>query len=352
LVVLNAIAAQEHGAIILTHTECLAAQHEQNQWKITLKNHSSGETQTLFAKCLVNASGPWTSKISTLIPGATTYATNLVKGSHIVVPRLYDGDFAYILQTDDKRIVFAIPYQDDFTLIGTTDVAYADDLNHVAISAEEKNYLCDTINHYFKKTLSVNDIAWSYAGVRCLQASNAEHPAEISRDYQFQLQTENQLLTVVSGKLTTYRRLAEEAVDSLRAFFPLMKTAWTAHKPLPGGDFAETTLQNFYENLCAKYAWLPQKIAYRYARSYGTRAEMILANTSKLADLGEMFGAGLYQKEVEYLIAHEWAVSCEDILWRRSKLGLVFSAEEVAKLQEWLNQLSFPHRRIGVNLRE
>lgn len=336
LVILNAIAAYDHGASILTHTEYLSAERMKDQWKISLKNRRNGETYTVFAKCLINASGPWVTKNSSTIVGSALQASRLVKGSHIVVPRLYEGEYAYILQTKDKRVVFAIPYQENFTLIGTTDVTYTDDLEHVTISGEEKIYLCNTINNYFKKSISVADIIWSYAGIRCLQADNAERPSEVTRDYQFHLQPDNQLLTIISGKLTTYRRLAEEAVNSLSESFPHMKTAWTAQKPLPGGDFSEATFQLFYKNLQKKYSWLPQTVAYRYARSYGTRVELILSRATKLTDLGEFFGAGLYQKEVEYLINHEWAISCEDILWRRSKLGLFLSVEEVEKLQNWL----------------
>jgi glycerol-3-phosphate dehydrogenase len=262
----------------------------------------------------------------------------LIKGSHIVVRKLYEGNYAYILQNADERVVFAIPYENDFTLIGTTDIPYNGDMSNVTSTPVEENYLCETINSYFKKNLSAADILWSVAGVRCLQASDAANASEITRDYKFTVNTKTPLISVISGKITTYRRLAEEAVDALKPFFPSLKPAWTAHSPLPGGDMPAQDFDAYLKTVTQKYAWLPPALAYRYARSYGTRLERILQNAQCLDDLGPHIAAGLYQREVDYLQQQEWAHTSEDILWRRTKLGLIFTPADIEKLDRTLSK--------------
>jgi glycerol-3-phosphate dehydrogenase len=339
LVVLNAIAAKEKGATILTNTSFISAAYENKQWKIQIKNNLSNETQTVRSKTLINVSGPWVAEVQkNITPNAMSFKVELVKGSHIVVPKLYEGNFAYILQNVDKRIVFAIPYQNDFTLVGTTDIVYKDDASRVSISPEEEQYLCMTINSYFKKSITPANIVWSYAGVRCLRASNQQKPSDISRGYELHLQPESPLLTVIGGKLTSFRILADEAVEKLRRYFPHMPRSNTAHISLPGCDFAPDTFTVFYEKLMKTYPWIPEKILQRYATSYGTRTRIILNDAHTISHLGKDFGAGLYQKEVEYLIQHEWATSAGDILWRRTKLGLHFKPPSIADLAYWLKE--------------
>jgi glycerol-3-phosphate dehydrogenase len=341
LVVLNALSAKENGATILTHTTFLAAAFEKGLWKIDLKNNNNNETYSVQSKTLINVSGPWVADVQKLIPSADMkFKVELDKGSHIVVPKLYDGDFAYILQNPDKRIVFAIPYQNDFTLVGTTDVPYTDSMDQVSISPEEIHYLCNTINSYFSKSITPDSIVWTYAGVRCLRANPNKTAAELTRGYELHLQKESPLLTVIGGKLTSYRVLAAEVVDKLREFFPQMPKSSTSERSLPGCDFKPGTFMEFRDKLVSEYPWLPKKVAHRYTKNYGTRAKLILNNAKALVDLGQEFAAGLYQKEIEYLLTYEWAQSAEDILWRRSKLGLYFTAEEMSKLSYWLTARS------------
>jgi len=249
----------------------------------------------------------------------------LVKGSHIVLPRLFEGDQAYILQNDDRRIVFAIPYEGKFTLVGTTDLPFEDDPAKVAISPDETAYLCQVINRYFRKQVSPADVVWSYAGVRPLYDDAAANASAVTRDYVLDLEGaagEAPLLSVFGGKITTFRRLAEHALAKLAPFFPKAGRPWTATASLPGGDIADADFGRFLASLQAKRPWLPAELARRYARAYGTRVERMLGGAGKLADLGQDFGGGLYGVEVDYLVDQEWALSAEDILWRRSKLGL------------------------------
>lgn len=335
LVILNALSAKNDGATILTRTEFRHAEREHNQWKIQVKNTKTQEISTYYAKALINVAGPWIKQIQNKIANSTMqFEIELDKGSHIVVPKLYDGDFAYILQNSDKRIIFAIPYQDKYTLIGTTDVEYTGNLDHVSITTDEEEYLCKIINQYFKKSISKQDILWSYAGVRCLQTEAGHHEhtaATASRDFKYLLEEKNQLplMTIIGGKLTTHRTLAEDAVNQLKPFFPSMKPAWTANMPLPGGELPKQDFNAFCLKVNRDFPWLPQAVALRYAKNYGTRVYLLLKNASSLLDLGKHYAHTLYQIEVDYLIKEEWAETAEDILWRRTKLGLCFSTEEI-----------------------
>ncbi|MHB1947318.1 MAG: glycerol-3-phosphate dehydrogenase [Gammaproteobacteria bacterium] len=335
LVILNAKLARELGANIRTRTEFVSAHKENNLWKITLKNLQTGKTEEQYSKALINVAGPWVSDVQIRISDTNIVAkVQLVKGSHIVVPKLYEGNFAFLLECKDKRVIFTIPYQDNFTLIGTTDVA-GNTLESPEISTEEINYLCSATNDYFQKKIQPTDIVWSYAGVRCLQADGA-NLSKITRNYKFLLDLDTApLLTIIGGKLTTHRLLAEDALKQLKPLFPNMGPAWTANKPLPGYGF-NIDFENFYQAFKTKHPWLPESIAYRYAKNYGTLAYQVVDDAKNIFDLGEVFAAGLYQKEIEYLIKHEWAQTAEDILWRRTKLGLYFSREDIKKLNDWL----------------
>jgi glycerol-3-phosphate dehydrogenase len=341
LVVLNALSAQEHQATILTRTEFLSAEPENDRWKIQLKNTLTNDTYYCYAKVLINVAGPWVKQAQDKIQGARHFDIQLIKGSHFIIPKLYDGDFAYILQNKDQRIIFAIPYENEFTLIGTTDVVYHDSLEDIKISTDEEIYLCQIINNYFKKSISPKDIISSYAGVRCLQNATGK-PSKMTRDYTFDFEMVQQLplLTVISGKLTTHRLLAEEALEQIRPIFPHLKPAWTATAPLPGGDFPNHDLETFRAKVKNEFSWLPDSLINRYIKDYGTRIYLLLDQAKSITDLGIDFGHELYQQEVEFLVKSEWAVTTEDILWRRTKLGLVFTPAETERLNIWLNNMA------------
>jgi glycerol-3-phosphate dehydrogenase len=324
LVVLNAISAREHGATILTRTRFLGAERVGGLWQAELEDVDSGARRTITARILINAAGPWVAKVLGQLGQATDKGVRLIKGSHIVVPRLYDGDHAHMLQNPDRRIVFTIPYEQDFTLIGTTDVPFAGDPAKVAISPEEVDYLCASVGRYFTRPVTPADVVWSYAGVRPLYDDAAENASAVTRDYVLDLEgagDQAPRLSVFGGKITTYRRLAEHALEKLAPFLASGKP-WTATEKLPGGDIADLDFERFLAGLRARYPFLPPDLARRLARAYGTRATEILSKAASLADLGVDFGGGLTRAELDYLVAEEWVRAPEDVLWRRSKLGL------------------------------
>lgn len=341
LVVLNAVAAKKHGADINTHTEFLNAKRENNVWTVTLKN-SNGEF-TLTAKALINAAGPWVDDIvNNRLHIHTKHAIELVKGSHIVFPKFYEGEQAYLLQNTDKRVVFVIPYHDNFTMVGTTDIDYRGDPNQVHIDEAEKIYLCDLVNYYFKQQFSPKDIVNEWSGTRPLQADEANNPSAVTRDYSLEVEDDRghaPILSIFGGKITTYRRLAEHALSKLKPYFLNMGSVWTATTPLPGGDILQGDLDNFIEQLTQDYPQLPRALLTRWAMAYGTRIDLIANKNASVADLGELFTSDLYQAEVDYLIKHEWARSTEDILWRRSKLGLYASEKEIDLLFHYLQNI-------------
>lgn len=342
LVVLNAITARDKGAHILTRTRCVHAERHSRDneplWDLTLENQLTGQRQIVSAKALVNAAGPWVTQFfDNVLDRSPPKQIRLVKGSHIIVPRLHDEPEAYILQNEDNRIVFVLPYEEQFSLIGTTDVEHQGDPASACISEEETEYLISVTNAHFKTEIQAKDVVASYAGVRPLLDDEADSPAAVTRDYTIELeqpQGQAPLLSVFGGKVTTYRKLAEAAVNQLENYFPQMGKPWTAFARLPGGDF--DTQQNLRLALQQKYPWLPSEIVKRYVRSYGTLSHQILSGCSCLEQMGEHFGAGLYQLEVEYLISNEWALEVEDILWRRTKLGLFLSSEQLERLAEVL----------------
>lgn len=338
LVVSNALAAQEQGAEILVRTECKNARYSDKIWTVELFDHRTQQTSIIHAKTIVNAAGPWVNIVLKNVFGMNPKKSlQWIKGSHIVVPKIYDGEEAFILQGDkdlqgkkDPRIIFVIPYEQHYSLIGTTDVTHHDagHLDHLSITDDEVHYLCHAVNFYFKKSITKKDICWSYAGVRALASEPDEDPSKMTRDYILEL--EDHLLNVYGGKITTYRVLAETVMGKLTHWLPQMSLASTHDKILPGGDIDHS----FEAHLAEAYPWLPQELAHRYVHHYGSRSHRILKNCQSLQDLGPHFGHGLYEKEVNYLIQEEWACNAEDILWRRSKLGLHFTDEEVAILEK------------------
>ncbi|OHX12219.1 glycerol-3-phosphate dehydrogenase [Chromobacterium sphagni] len=337
LVVLNAMDAAEHGAKIHTRTACVAARRDDGHWLCTLERED-GSRFEVRARALVNAAGPWVqSLIEDKLAMPASKSIRLVKGSHIVVKKLFDHPFAYIFQNPDQRIIFAIPYEKDFTLIGTTDVEYHGDPAQVAIDAQEIAYLCEMSNRYFHSQIGPQDVLSTYSGVRPLLDDAADNAASVTRDYALETDLAGApLLSVFGGKITTFRKLAEEAVDKLAPLLGNRKASWTADAPLPGGDMPGADFGRFLQGLRQRHPWLPAPLAERWARAYGTRVGKLIAKASCLAELGAEILPGLYEAELEYLAEHEWATRSDDILWRRSKLRLHLPADAAEVVDQWL----------------
>ncbi|MDA7742284.1 glycerol-3-phosphate dehydrogenase [Francisellaceae bacterium] len=346
MVVLNALQAQELGADVLVQTKCISAHREAEGWRAILKS-KSGEEICVRAKAVVNASGPWVAKIlHDVVETDSKSQVRLIKGSHIVVPKLYEGEHAYILQNKDNRIVFAIPYgftapgDNEFTLIGTTDVNYEGDPAKVKISMEERVYICDLINEYFEHQVTPEEIVWEYSGVRPLYDDNSDDPSKNTREYHFEKEDvdgKGLLLSIFGGKITTFRTLSEKAMVEVSHYFKDLKEAWTADKPLPGGEVANQS--EIILNIEKAYPWLDKKLAFRFATTYGSRTEKLLQDSKSMEDLGQCFGYNLYQKEVDYLVKEEWATDVESIVWRRTKLGLWLTTEEQDQLAVYLDSI-------------
>jgi glycerol-3-phosphate dehydrogenase len=335
LVVLNAVDAAERGARILTRSKVVSAEHDGEAWHVRMARESY-RTQSIRARALVNATGPWVAAVGTqLVPDVPAKPVRLVKGSHIVTRRLYAGDRAYVLQGQDSRIVFVIPYERDFTLIGTTEAPHTSMEEPPAISSAERAYLIDSVNRYLRRPVGASDVVSTYAGVRLLVDDAGKAASAVSREYVLDLDTgpaRPPCLTVYGGKLTTYRSLAEKAVSKLQSALGGSRPGWTATAVLPGGDVADADFDRFAADMRARYAWLDGRTLDRLLHAYGTRIEAILGAASRSDDLGEPFAHGLHAAEIDYLLNNEFARTAEDILWRRSKLGLRFDAADVAKL--------------------
>ncbi|KIH82199.1 glycerol-3-phosphate dehydrogenase [Pseudomonas batumici] len=341
LVVLNAMAARENGAHVHTRTRCVSARRGKGLWLLEMER-GNGTRFSIQAKALVNAAGPWVAQfIKDDLKLESPYGIRLIQGSHLIVPKLYEGEHAHILQNEDQRIVFTIPYLDRFTLIGTTDREYQGDPAKVSITEAETDYLLKVVNAHFKKQLARSDILHSYSGVRPLCNDESDNPSAVTRDYTLALSGANgeaPLLSVFGGKLTTYRKLAESALAQLAPFFKNLKPSWTAHSTLPGGEDM-TTPQALSHEIRTRFDWIPKEIARRWASTYGSRTWRLLEGVQSLSDLGEHLGGGLYSREVDYLCSEEWACAAADILWRRSKLGLFTTATEQQQLQHYLDKV-------------
>jgi glycerol-3-phosphate dehydrogenase len=332
LVVANACDAAARGADIRPRTRCVRAIHQEGIWHLTL----SGDA-TAAARVLVNAGGPHVGHVLREVVGQNApRRVRLVKGSHIVVPSLWQHDRSYILQNADGRICFAIPYERDFTLIGTTDEDFTGDPADVACSAEEEIYLCDAVSRYLRAPVTPQDIVWRYAGVRPLLDDGASKAQEATRDYLLDFQ-QPAMLSVFGGKITTYRRLAEAAVAKLVPLFPGMRSAWTSSTPLPGGDFPWDGLDHLRSELAARFPFLAERTCDRVVRAYGTLANQILGDARRSDDLGHSLCADLTEREVDWMRRHEWAQTADDVLWRRSKLGLHASAAEARRVADYVS---------------
>jgi glycerol-3-phosphate dehydrogenase len=351
LVVLNALDAQARGATVLTRTRCTAAQRSATGWLVTLQS-ADGRTHQVQARALVNAAGPWAESFlrgTARAVGQEALATKslrLVKGSHIVVPKCFEHDHAYIFQNPDKRIIFAIPYEQDFTLIGTTDQELHGDPRGAKIDEAEVAYLCEQASRYFTKPITRADVVWTYSGVRPLLDDAAGDPSAVTRDYLLEANAEAApLLSVWGGKITTFRKLAEDAASDVGRMLGEPRLAWTLGAHLPGGELSswiggaqrpDTDFERFVTALRTRHAWLPATLARRLARAYGSRVDRVLEQAHQLSDLGAEVAPGLHEAELRYLQIEEWAVNADDVLWRRSKLGLHYTQAQRASVASWM----------------
>lgn len=351
LVVLNAQDAAAKGADIRVQTPLISAERSEGVWILKILDKNSGKESTVKARTLVNASGPWLDTLLTHISHTrTTEHIRMVKGSHILVDKLFEHERAYIFQNDDSRIIFAIPFQSKFTLIGTTDVDFHGNPDEVKIDPAEVNYLCEAANEYFTTRIGPEDVIYSYSGIRPLFDDGKSDAKAATRDYVLKLDTgdgEPPLLSIYGGKITTYRKLAESVMDKLKDFLPEMKNAWTETANLPGGDFSPDGFMAEVKKLTTACPVISKKHATRLIRTYGTCSHEMSKHIQTQEQLGKHFGQQLYGFEVDYLLTQEWAQSAEDVLWRRTRMGLFLSAEETARLGAYINKkLSAKNDRI------
>jgi glycerol-3-phosphate dehydrogenase len=342
LVALNARDAADRGATIMTRTKVVEARRDGSNWRVTVEKARTGQREEFSARLLVNAGGPWVDRVLGEALGVEDRSVRLVQGSHIVVHKRFDDPRAYFFQNKDGRIIFAIPYEDDFTLIGTTDRDYSGDLAEPAISVAETDYLCSAASEYFAEPVRREDIVWTYSAVRPLYDDGASKAQEATRDYVIKADGGGGRPTLVNcfgGKITTYRRLAESVLEKIEEALGPKKPAWTAVAPLPGGNFGVTQFDSEVARLAAAYPFLGPKFARRLVRHYGMLAAKIVGDARSLADLGQHFGADLYAAEVRYLAAREWARTAEDVIWRRTKLGLKLTDNQVTALAVFMHDL-------------
>ncbi|MDU9006847.1 glycerol-3-phosphate dehydrogenase [Sedimentitalea todarodis] len=347
LVVLNARDAAARGATVMTRTRVLSAAREGDIWRIETKDTDSGETSEHHARMLVNAGGPWVGNlIQNTVQLNSTEGVRLVRGSHIVTRRLYGHDKCYFFQGTDGRIIFAIPYETDFTLIGTTDAEHHDPNVPPECTPKERQYLVNFANQYFKQDIEDADIVWTYSGVRPLYDDGASSATAATRDYTLKVDANGApVLNIFGGKITTYRRLAESALEKIGTQLGGITGAWTAGVPLPGGDFAVDGFENQVADLTGSYPFLTDLWARRLVRAYGTDARVILGEARNSKDLGQDFGATLTEAELAWLMEQEFARTAEDVVWRRSKLGLRLGAEEIATIDDWMVRHNSAHQR-------
>jgi glycerol-3-phosphate dehydrogenase len=344
LVIANLQLAQQQGATIMPRTTFKAAQPlAGGGWRISLQHQGSTKPTEITSKIIINASGPWADKVQQqLVPQQQASHLRLVKGSHIVINKFYQGEHAFILQNYDGRVVFLIPFLQHYLIVGTTDIPFEGDPTSVKITREEIDYLCQVIQRYFKHSITPAQICWQYSGVRPLYNDNQANVSKITRDFVLELNQEYALspsLTVYGGKLTTHRRLAEAVVNRLAAYFPHMVGCQTTHLPLAGGNIGALSWQQFCLAAQQQYSWLPATLLQRYLHTYGSAIHALLEGKQAIVDLGQYFGADLYEAEIRYLVSKEWAMTAEDVLWRRTKLGLNMQDEENNALASWLRDV-------------
>lgn len=338
LVVLNAVDAAERDATVLTRSPCTSARRDGNVWRVETRNSVTGETREFEAKLLVNAAGPWVTDVVNRVAGSNSPRNvRLVKGSHIIVPKFWKGENAYLVQNHDKRVIFINPYERDKALIGTTDVAYEGRAEEVTADESEVQYLIDAVNRYFKEQLTRDDVLTAFSGVRPLFDDGKGNPSAVTRDYVFDIDETGgaPMLNIFGGKITTFRELAERGLQKVHKFFPQMGGDWTKNAPLPGGDLENADYEAFRNTLKRGYPWMPRALRQHYGRLYGSRVARIVGDATSLDGLGQHFGGNLYEAEVAYLVGNEWAQTAEDILWRRTKHRLHLTEAEQAAFIKW-----------------
>lgn len=343
LVIMNAVDAASRGAKVLTHTSCTHLDVQEARWRVGLRDNKTGDTLDISAAMVVNATGPW---VGQFLQGVGVGegdpdlpSVRLVKGSHILLPKQYDGDHAYVLQQGDGRVVFVAPYEQDYTVIGTTEESYNGDPGDAMISDAEMTYLCHAFNDGFRRQITPDDVIFAYSGIRPLLDDGAENNSKVTRDYLIYHHNryDPPLLSVYGGKLTTYRTLSEDVMDRLMMMAGHVPQGWTADVPLAGGDFGGHDLKTFIFYQKQQYPWLPQDLLMRYVRAYGSHMDYFLYGKESLEDMGVHYGDQVYQAEIDYLVQHEWAGSAEDIIWRRSKLGLHISDQTIHNIEAALS---------------
>lgn len=338
LVVLNAVGAAEKGALVLTRSPAVSARREDGAWKVTTRHSVTGEERTFRARCIVNCAGPWVSDVIGRVAGSnSTRNVRLVKGSHIIVPKWWVGSNAYLVQNTDKRVIFINPYEGDKALIGTTDIGYEGRAEEVQPEEKEIDYLIAAVNRYFKEKLRRSDVLHSFSGVRPLFDDGKGNPSAVTRDYVFDVDETGgaPLLNVFGGKITTYRELAERGLHRLKHIFPKMGGDWTHGAPLPGGEIPNADYETFANRLRDAYPWMPRKLVQHYGRLYGARTKEVVGQADSLAGLGRHFGGTLYEAEARYLVAKEWALTAEDVVWRRTKHLLHLTPAEQKAFADW-----------------
>jgi len=339
LVVVNAQEVVARGGEVRTRTRVNRAWREDGMWMVEAEEIDTGKIHTFRSKGLVNATGPWVKHFfDDGLQLKSPYGIRLIKGSHIVVPRVHDQPQSYILQNEDNRIVFVIPWMDEFSIIGTTDVEYHGDPKEVKIDQNEITYLLKVYNDHFKKQLTQSDIVWTYSGVRPLCDDESDSAQTVTRDYTLDVHDQNgkaPLLSIFGGKLTTYRKLAEHALEKLAKYYPEAGPAWTKNAVLPGGKLGGSR-ETYAANLRSRFKWLPESLARRFSKTYGSQSELILGNATSLESLGEHFGHDLYEAELRYLVEKEWVVELDDAIWRRTKLGMWLDAAQQQRVADWL----------------
>ncbi len=355
LVALNAVDASRRGAQVFTRTACMSARRYGNVWRAELKGEGKPAT-TVFAKAVVNAAGPWVEKVLGEVAGVNSrMSVRLVKGSHLVMPKWWQGDHGYVLQAPDKRLIFVNPYFDDMALIGTTDIPFEGRAEDVAIDPSEVDYLLEILRSYFDQEFKAEDVLFNYSGVRPLFDDDANKSASaVTRDYQFELDgslepdsDQPPLLSAFGGKLTTYRKLSEQALQMLSPYFPEMGGAWTADTPLPGGDLPDKNFDAWFTGFKRRFSYLPETLLLHLARCYGTDAVRLLDGVNDIGDLGEHFGGAFFEKEADWLLREEWAVSSEDFLLRRTKHGLFLTSAEKSEFENWLERRQAVHEPVS-----